>query len=88
VAHAGLKQAYHGRPSARVLSFALYGEPSATQRSEGLSVPAPGRAELRMLRGRQLQASARYVRQCRILAGVWRTHGLTGRSTRPASGVR
>ena len=26
VAHAGLKQAYHGRPSARVLSFALYGE--------------------------------------------------------------
>jgi protein phosphatase len=41
VAHAGLKQAYHGRASARVRSFALYGETTGETDEFGLPVRYP-----------------------------------------------
>ncbi len=41
VAHAGLKQAYHGRASARVRSFALYGDTTGETDEFGLPVRYP-----------------------------------------------
>ncbi len=41
VAHAGLKEAYHGRASARVRSFALYGETTGETDEYGLPVRYP-----------------------------------------------
>ncbi|MFI6229599.1 polynucleotide kinase-phosphatase [Micromonospora echinospora] len=41
VAHAGLKEAYHGRASARVRSFALYGETTGETDEFGLPVRYP-----------------------------------------------
>ena len=41
VAHAGLKQAYHGRASARVRGFALYGETTGETDEFGLPVRYP-----------------------------------------------
>ena len=41
VAHAGLKQAYHGRASARVRSFALYGDTTGETDEYGLPVRYP-----------------------------------------------
>ncbi len=41
VAHAGLKQAYHGRASARVRSFALYGDTTGETDEFGLPVRHP-----------------------------------------------
>ena len=41
VAHAGLKEAYHGRASGRVRSFALYGEPTGETDEYGLPVRYP-----------------------------------------------
>ncbi|ONH33491.1 polynucleotide kinase-phosphatase [Pseudofrankia asymbiotica] len=41
VAHAGLKEAYHGRASARVRSFALYGDTTGETDAYGLPVRYP-----------------------------------------------
>jgi len=41
IAHAGLKQAYHGRASARVRSFALYGDTTGETDEFGLPVRYP-----------------------------------------------
>ncbi|MHA4850006.1 hypothetical protein L1080_010690 [Rhodococcus sp. MSC1_016] len=41
VAHAGLKEAYHGRASARVRSFALYGDTTGETDEYGLPVRYP-----------------------------------------------
>ncbi|MGW5388108.1 polynucleotide kinase-phosphatase [Nocardia sp. NPDC003963] len=41
VAHAGLKQEYHGRSSGRVRSFAMYGETTGETDSYGLPVRSP-----------------------------------------------
>ncbi len=41
IAHAGLKQAYHGRASARVRSFALYGDTTGETDEFGLPVRLP-----------------------------------------------
>ncbi|GAB2578712.1 polynucleotide kinase-phosphatase [Microlunatus antarcticus] len=47
VAHAGLKQAYHGRASARVRSFALYGDTTGETDEFGLPVRYPWADEYR-----------------------------------------
>ncbi|HEY5856916.1 MAG TPA: polynucleotide kinase-phosphatase, partial [Aldersonia sp.] len=47
VAHAGLKQAYHGRASARVRSFALYGDTTGETDEYGLPVRYPWAREYR-----------------------------------------
>ncbi len=47
VAHAGLKQAYHGRASARVRSFALYGDTTGETDEYGLPVRYPWAHEYR-----------------------------------------
>ncbi|WP_375431593.1 polynucleotide kinase-phosphatase [uncultured Friedmanniella sp.] len=47
VAHAGLKQAYHGRASARVRSFALYGDTTGETDEFGLPVRYPWAEEYR-----------------------------------------
>ena len=47
VAHAGLKQAYHGRASARVRSFALYGDTTGETDEFGLPVRLPWAADYR-----------------------------------------
>jgi len=41
IAHAGLKERYHGRASARVRSFALYGDPTGDTDEFGLPVRYP-----------------------------------------------
>ena len=41
VAHAGLKEAYHGRASGRVRSFALYGDTTGETDEYGLPVRYP-----------------------------------------------
>lgn len=41
VAHAGLKEAYQGRASARVRAFALYGDPTGESDEDGLPVRYP-----------------------------------------------
>ena len=41
VAHAGLKEAYHGRASGRVRSFALYGDTTGETDEFGLPVRYP-----------------------------------------------
>lgn len=53
VAHAGLKQAYHGRASGRVRSFALYGDTTGETDEFGLPVRYPWATEYR---GRALVA--------------------------------
>ncbi|QZS52466.1 polynucleotide kinase-phosphatase [Rhodococcus opacus] len=47
VAHAGLKEAYHGRASARVRSFALYGDTTGETDEYGLPVRYPWAHEYR-----------------------------------------
>lgn len=47
VAHAGLKEAYHGRASGRVRSFALYGETTGETDEYGLPVRHPWAKEYR-----------------------------------------
>ena len=47
VAHAGLKQAYHGRASGRVRSFALYGDTTGETDEFGLPVRYPWAEEYR-----------------------------------------
>ncbi|GAA4939515.1 polynucleotide kinase-phosphatase [Actinoplanes utahensis] len=47
VAHAGLKEAYHGRASGRVRSFALYGETTGETDEYGLPVRYPWAREYR-----------------------------------------
>jgi polynucleotide kinase-phosphatase len=47
VAHAGLKQAYHGRSSGRVRSFALYGDTTGETDEYGLPVRYPWAQEYR-----------------------------------------
>ena len=47
VAHAGLKEAYHGRASARVRSFALYGDTTGETDEYGLPVRYPWAREYR-----------------------------------------
>ncbi|WP_255641696.1 polynucleotide kinase-phosphatase [Isoptericola luteus] len=47
VAHAGLKEAYHGRSSARVRSFALYGDTTGETDEYGLPVRYPWAREYR-----------------------------------------
>lgn len=47
VAHAGLKQAYHGRASARVRAFALYGDVTGEVDELGLPVRRPWQLEYR-----------------------------------------
>jgi polynucleotide kinase-phosphatase len=47
VAHAGLKEAYHGRASGRVRSFALYGETTGETDEYGLPVRYPWANEYR-----------------------------------------
>ncbi|BCJ43732.1 polynucleotide kinase-phosphatase [Actinoplanes ianthinogenes] len=47
VAHAGLKEAYHGRASGRVRSFALYGETTGETDEYGLPVRYPWAQEYR-----------------------------------------
>jgi protein phosphatase len=47
VAHAGLKEAYHGRASARVRSFALYGDTTGETDAFGLPVRYPWADEYR-----------------------------------------
>ncbi len=47
VAHAGLKEAYHGRASARVRSFALYGDTTGETDEFGLPVRYPWADEYR-----------------------------------------
>ncbi|WP_238434756.1 MULTISPECIES: polynucleotide kinase-phosphatase [unclassified Frankia] len=47
VAHAGLKEAYHGRASARVRSFALYGDTTGETDDYGLPVRYPWANEYR-----------------------------------------
>ncbi|MCL9762807.1 polynucleotide kinase-phosphatase [Frankia sp. AiPa1] len=47
VAHAGLKEAYHGRASARVRSFALYGDTTGETDEYGLPVRHPWAREYR-----------------------------------------
>ncbi|HET8661135.1 MAG TPA: polynucleotide kinase-phosphatase [Micromonosporaceae bacterium] len=47
VAHAGLKEAYHGRASARVRSFALYGETTGETDEFGLPVRYPWAVDYR-----------------------------------------
>ncbi|WP_245155191.1 polynucleotide kinase-phosphatase [Nocardioides sp. 1609] len=47
VAHAGLKEAYHGRSSARVRSFALYGDTTGETDELGLPVRYPWAQEYR-----------------------------------------
>ncbi len=47
VAHAGLKEAYHGRASGRVRSFALYGDTTGETDEYGLPVRYPWAAEYR-----------------------------------------
>ncbi|WP_150236738.1 polynucleotide kinase-phosphatase [Nocardiopsis quinghaiensis] len=47
VAHAGLKEAYHGRASGRVRSFALYGETTGETDEYGLPVRLPWAREYR-----------------------------------------
>lgn len=47
VAHAGLKQQYHGRASARVRAFALYGETTGETDEYGLPVRYPWAEEYR-----------------------------------------
>ena len=47
VAHAGLKEAYHGRASGRVRSFALYGETTGETDEFGLPVRYPWAEEYR-----------------------------------------
>ena len=47
VAHAGLKEAYHGRASARVRGFALYGDTTGETDEFGLPVRYPWAAEYR-----------------------------------------
>lgn len=41
VAHAGLKESYHGRPAGRVRSFALYGDTTGETDEYGLPVRYP-----------------------------------------------
>lgn len=53
VAHAGLKEAYHGRASGRVRSFALYGDTTGETDEYGLPVRLPWAQEYR---GRALVA--------------------------------
>ena len=53
VAHAGLKEAYHGRASGRVRSFALYGDTTGETDEYGLPVRLPWAREYR---GRALVA--------------------------------
>ena len=53
VAHAGLKESYHGRASGRVRSFALYGDTTGETDSYGLPVRYPWAQEYR---GRALVA--------------------------------
>lgn len=47
VAHAGLKEAYHGRSSARVRSFALYGDTTGETDEYGLPVRLPWATDYR-----------------------------------------
>lgn len=47
VAHAGLKEAYHGRASGRVRAFALYGDTTGETDEYGLPVRLPWAAEYR-----------------------------------------
>lgn len=47
VAHAGLKEAYHGRASGRVRGFALYGDTTGETDEVGLPVRRPWAAEYR-----------------------------------------
>ena len=47
VAHAGLKEAYHGRASGRVRSFALYGDTTGETDEFGLPVRYPWAREYR-----------------------------------------
>ena len=47
VAHAGLKEAYHGRASGRVRSFALYGDTTGETDEYGLPVRYPWAADYR-----------------------------------------
>ena len=47
IAHAGLKEAYHGRSSARVRSFALYGDTTGETDEYGLPVRYPWAQEYR-----------------------------------------
>ena len=47
VAHAGLKEAYHGRASGRVRSFALYGDTTGETDEYGLPVRYPWAHEYR-----------------------------------------
>ncbi|MBO0811439.1 MAG: polynucleotide kinase-phosphatase [Microlunatus sp.] len=47
VAHAGLKEAYHGRTSARVRSFALYGDTTGETDAYGLPIRYPWAQEYR-----------------------------------------
>ncbi|WP_454300267.1 polynucleotide kinase-phosphatase [Salana multivorans] len=47
VAHAGLKEAYHGRSSARVRAFALYGDTTGESDEYGLPVRYPWAREYR-----------------------------------------
>ncbi|WP_072686951.1 polynucleotide kinase-phosphatase [Rhodococcus marinonascens] len=47
VAHAGLKESYHGRASARVRSFALYGDTTGETDEYGLPVRYPWASEYR-----------------------------------------
>ena len=55
VAHAGLKEAYHGRSSGRVRSFALYGDTTGETDEYGLPVRYPW---ARDYRGRRRSSTA------------------------------
>lgn len=65
VAHAGLKEAYHGRSSGRVRAFALYGETTGEQDEYGLPVRLNWAADYRgsavVLHGHTPVLEARWV---------------------------
>jgi polynucleotide kinase-phosphatase len=65
VAHAGLKEAYHGRASGRVRAFALYGDVTGESDEHGLPIRHPWAAEYRgramVLYGHTPVAEARWV---------------------------
>jgi hypothetical protein len=70
VAHAGLKQAYHGRASGRVRSFALYGDTTGETDEFGLPVRYPWADD--------------YRGQAMVLYGTRRRLGRSGSTARCA----
>ncbi len=76
VAHAGLKEAYHGRASGRVRSFALYGETTGETDEYGLPVRYPWARDYRG------SADGRVRPHADPEAGVGEQHHLPGHRLR------